>query len=140
MSNITVYEGLARLVKLTEDPTPVELLRRRGCSELAEAIEAVVQPLRAAFCVRGDPDLQLRCVLEAMGLQFGDCLQAFANDTSDGYVLAARDEAREGELEVDSRTVVSRGDDNGAYVLAWLWVSANDAARAEAAIAFGPNC
>ena len=30
---------------------------------------------------------------------------------------------REGELEIDDYTVISRGDDCGAYVLAWLWVA-----------------
>lgn len=29
---------------------------------------------------------------------------------------------REGTLEIDSNAVVSRGDDNGAYVQAWVWV------------------
>lgn len=30
---------------------------------------------------------------------------------------------REGEIEIDSSAVVSEGDDNGAYVQAWVWVS-----------------
>ena len=30
---------------------------------------------------------------------------------------------REGELEFDESAVVSEGDDNGAYVQAWVWVS-----------------
>lgn len=29
---------------------------------------------------------------------------------------------REGELEIDDNATVSFGDDNGAYVQAWLWV------------------
>lgn len=38
-----------------------------------------------------------------------------------------RDKARElyaydGEIEIDGNAVVSRGDDPGAYVAAWLWV------------------
>lgn len=28
----------------------------------------------------------------------------------------------EGELEIDDDAVVSEGDDNGAYVQAWVWV------------------
>ena len=28
----------------------------------------------------------------------------------------------EGEIEVDSNARISRGDDHGAYVEAWLWV------------------
>ena len=35
----------------------------------------------------------------------------------------ARDKfEREGELEIDNNAVVSDGDDNGAYVQAWVWV------------------
>jgi hypothetical protein len=29
----------------------------------------------------------------------------------------------EGELEMDENAVVSEGDDNGAYVMTWSWVS-----------------
>lgn len=28
----------------------------------------------------------------------------------------------DGELEVDDNATISEGDDNGAYVQAWLWV------------------
>jgi hypothetical protein len=31
--------------------------------------------------------------------------------------------ARDGEIEIDEDAVVSIGDDSGAYVQAWLWVS-----------------
>ena len=30
---------------------------------------------------------------------------------------------REGEIEIDFNAVVSEGNDNGAYVQAWVWVS-----------------
>lgn len=33
---------------------------------------------------------------------------------------------KEGELEVDDRAVVSKGEDDGAYVQAWVWVSDNN--------------
>lgn len=29
----------------------------------------------------------------------------------------------EGELEIDDGATISEGDDNGAYVQAWVWVS-----------------
>lgn len=35
---------------------------------------------------------------------------------------------RDGEVEVDDNAVVSEGEDNGAYVQAWVWV---DFARTE---------
>jgi hypothetical protein len=32
----------------------------------------------------------------------------------------------EGELEVDTDACVSRSDDDGAYVAAWVWVSSKE--------------
>ena len=32
----------------------------------------------------------------------------------------------DGDVELDSNTVVSEGDDNGAYVLAWKWIPFED--------------
>lgn len=34
----------------------------------------------------------------------------------------AQEEGRDGELEVDDGAIVSEGEDNGAYVQAWVWV------------------
>lgn len=34
----------------------------------------------------------------------------------------ARTYHRDGDLEFDDNPVVSRGDDNGAYVMCWKWV------------------
>jgi hypothetical protein len=39
----------------------------------------------------------------------------------DVLTLAKR-AGRDGEIEVDESAIVSEGDDNGAYVSAWLWV------------------
>lgn len=40
----------------------------------------------------------------------------------DVLTLAKRAD-QEGAIEVDNSAIVSEGDDNGAYVSAWLWVS-----------------
>ena len=32
----------------------------------------------------------------------------------------------EGEIEVDSNALVSSGDEDGAYVAAWVWVPAEE--------------
>lgn len=43
--------------------------------------------------------------------------------TDEQYIEAARAQhEREGTLEIDDNAKVSRGDDNGAYVQAWVWV------------------
>jgi hypothetical protein len=36
--------------------------------------------------------------------------------------LAQKQHYKDGELEVDMDAEVSEGDDNGAYVQAWVWV------------------
>jgi hypothetical protein len=65
--------------------------------------------------------------LIAAGLTFSDCTHAFGSDEFDSYVQAARLHVREGELEVDTPAVVSRGADDGAYVMAWIWIDNQEA-------------
>lgn len=33
---------------------------------------------------------------------------------------------RDGELELDQNAKISEGDDNGAYIQTWMWVSFDD--------------
>lgn len=73
---------------------------------------------------------ELRFELERLKRQhdfdLSDALAFFgeARDTSD-YVSAARARLQvDGELEFDDPLVVSRGDDDGAYVMGWVWVPA----------------
>jgi hypothetical protein len=40
--------------------------------------------------------------------------------------LARKQHGRDGECEIDDGAVVSRGDDAGAYVAAWVWVDVPD--------------
>jgi hypothetical protein len=67
--------------------------------------------------------IALRKLADA-GLTFGDCIKAFAARGKDRiYADHARLHLhRDGECEIDYPTVVSRGDDRGAYVQAWLWI------------------
>ncbi|MBU2722912.1 hypothetical protein [Acidithiobacillus ferridurans] len=60
-------------------------------------------------------------------LTFAECVVAFAAPEGDPYVEAARKKTIEGELEVDDRSVLSRSDDGGQYVMAWLWVTDEEA-------------
>ena len=47
--------------------------------------------------------------------------------TDDIYRAKAREKyGREGEVEIDDNATISRGDDKGAYVQAWVWVYADD--------------
>jgi hypothetical protein len=69
---------------------------------------------------------RLRQDLNHTGLDFGPVVNLLGSDESNPYVAAAleSDHLREGEIEVDVPTIVSEGDDNGAYVMAWIWIKA----------------
>lgn len=70
----------------------------------------------------------LKLLREAIsaGLEFGTALGEFAKHNSDRdrqIITMARDFACDGELEIDDPgSIASEGDDNGSYVLAWVWV------------------
>lgn len=65
---------------------------------------------------------QLRALKEH-GLTFTDCVTVFGETTETSpYVAAAKLCQIDGELEFDDPTVVSEGDDAGAYVMAWYWI------------------
>jgi hypothetical protein len=66
--------------------------------------------------------------LKEKGLDFGQAVTVFAAGEEEARLIAAaRDEwHRDGEVEIDQDVVVSRGDDNGAYVMAWVWVTDPD--------------
>jgi hypothetical protein len=61
------------------------------------------------------------------GKQLRDAIKEIEAHLSDQrnqvIVELAQSQAEEGSMEVDDNVVVSEGDDNGAYVQAWLWVS-----------------
>lgn len=60
------------------------------------------------------------------GLTFSQVVEAFAKRRSPeevAYAQAARkNHHKEGDLEVDESAIVSKGDDDGAYVMGWVWV------------------
>ena len=65
------------------------------------------------------------------GLTFAQCLAHFSDQVSqrdECYIAKAREQYEsEGSIEIDDHTIVSELDDrvdgdDGAYVLAWLWV------------------
>jgi len=57
------------------------------------------------------------------GCTQGQHVESYAEPTDEGYRAAAEAKQEYGVLEVDSNAVVSRGDDPGAYVQCWVWVS-----------------
>jgi hypothetical protein len=69
---------------------------------------------------------QLEALIDA-GLTFAEAVTAFAARQA-SELAAYRDavKVREGELEVDDNAIVSVSDDDGAYVMTWSWVSADD--------------
>lgn len=63
------------------------------------------------------------------GIEFAQITPLFGQDESNPYVARALNLAREGELEVDVPAVISDSEE-GAYVMAWMWVSREDAGLA----------
>lgn len=69
------------------------------------------------------------------GLTFGACVNVFGEQ--DGverqtYIGAAKDEYQdEGRIEIDDNAIISKSEDGGAYVMAWVWVEARDAGAAD---------
>jgi hypothetical protein len=56
-------------------------------------------------------------------------MQAIANfDPADPYRAAAQEDADD-ELEVDDDAAVSPGEDPGAWVQAWIWITDEEAGR-----------
>ena len=64
-------------------------------------------------------------LMAVKGLTFADCVEFFGerNDRERRIAELARERlTQEGELEIDEPTVLSEGDDNGTYIMAWAWV------------------
>lgn len=74
------------------------------------------------------PAISLQALI-GQGLTFSDCVRAFGvdRDTNPHARYAFKKLTVAGEIEVDDSAVLSEADD-GCYVMAWLWVSNEDAA------------
>ena len=93
----------------------------------ADDIEKVWDTIDAARLFLAQPETsatneQTLAALKANGLEFGDCVVAFAEDDDNPYVVAGREMMDGGDLEMDDKVVISESDD-GAYVMAWKFVS-----------------
>lgn len=102
--------------------------KARALAELLAAEDTAKAPGAS-----GIPPAAELAALIAGGLQFSDAVRAFAaiQDAEDGetsaYVATAkRLHAEDGVCEIDDTAIVSDGDE-GAYVMAWVWVSKDDA-------------
>lgn len=75
-----------------------------------------LQDLLTAAKAVENPSPELRQAIEAV--------EGHLNDSRRQKILglARATLAREGELEFDDDAVASEGDDNGAYLQAWVWV------------------
>lgn len=63
----------------------------------------------------------LRAVLDDADVTLSDCIEAFAADENDPYVVLARQQHKPGVLELGEPTYVSETP-SGAYVMAWIWI------------------
>ena len=66
-------------------------------------------------------------VLKQSGMDFGECVNAYGETAIDSpYVRYAVEISSDGDFEIDGTPVVSKGEEPGAYVMGWLWVSDYD--------------
>lgn len=65
------------------------------------------------------------------GLTFGDCVAAFGSNRATSKVAQAANDMYASDLvEIDPETVVSESDE-GAWVMAWVWVPKEDAGETD---------
>lgn len=75
-----------------------------------------------------EPTLQdeLRALVER-GLDFGNVIEVMGMTAEEHPMIAAAQQlAREGEIEVDDKAILSEGASDGCYVSCWLWVPSPD--------------
>lgn len=112
--------------KLDAKPGAPPMMLAPVSAELQAAI-AAAGPGSAWRPVEPGGTIQERlAALKAEGLDLGTCLAAFGPETDEERAYADAACGKSG-VSVDAVTPVSMGDDDGAYVLAWVWVTAKEA-------------
>lgn len=95
------------------------VLTDRELLDTADMLRTFAKALKASVAERLD------------GLTLSECLTHFQEQATDRdkaiASIAELDHAEEGEIEFDG-ALVSEGDDNGAYVLAWVWADFHETA------------
>lgn len=98
--------------------------------KLPEAVAAEVSPISQSELAPEAPVMTLQDELTALverGLEFSDVMAVMGVTADENpMVAAARNKARESQVEVDDKTILSEGGPEGCYVLAWLWVENPD--------------
>jgi hypothetical protein len=82
---------------------------------------------RVAAYLKFDRDLADKCIANLPAVEVDQApspaTASSEDDLDSSYRAAAKEEyEREGEIEIDNDAVISHGDDNGAYVAAWVFV------------------
>ncbi|MEQ1843968.1 MAG: hypothetical protein ABL983_00140 [Nitrospira sp.] len=110
MHSPTRHETERILRSLTEKTEHINAIRHRG---------GTIQPKDWSdlFHLTNEAKGLLTIIDEAAMIAPGDL-------TDEAYIEAARREyQREGAIEIDDHAKISRGDDDGAYVAAWVGVA-----------------
>jgi hypothetical protein len=87
--------------------------------------KAEVGRLRKAIVSVG-LDVKVGGPLDRLLEKLDEALRDDKNPVLREYRRRAKKMYKEGELEIDDDAVVSKGDDAGAYVQAWVWVEDED--------------
>lgn len=103
----------------------------QACTGIPTDVLQVISEARSSSENRDVPAETRTAVLQFLkdhGLGFSEVMAVMGeNEEDNAYIAAARSKARAGEIEVDNPSIVSQGEDAGAYVLAWMWVEKEEA-------------
>lgn len=125
----SIPELIATLQKLGPEPNPAFDFKLAAV-KLAQAIIAADQDKRCNSCQKEDwyqphdegCPVQMASVIIAESNGLPEVSEDDEEHRLNVIHLARTQAAREGSAEIDDDAVVSEGDENGAYVQAWLWV------------------
>lgn len=88
-------------------------------------------PVISTYCIMSSDDLAALVThlgpMHAITQRVRSDLASVSHPDDEKYRDAARRHARDGELEIDANALVSKGTDVGAYVMAWLWITDEEA-------------
>jgi hypothetical protein len=105
------------------------LCQRCGFSERAEKHTPAVKTPTVVPPAPRTVQARFEALLDE-GLRIADVLDAFAKRQSDeqrAVIERARDQHDvEGQLEIPDNALISESEDNGAYILAWVWSQGPD--------------
>jgi len=96
-------------------------------NDLRQLIRASVELMNNLTLTGWKPVEEFQVALRAAIAHENSLCEKGRSPSDAAYLKAAQENQIYGEIEVDDDAIISPGSDPGAYVQAWLWVTAEDA-------------